>query len=165
MNKTVIWVVVLIAAAAVAAFYVWPSLNRYSIETGTDGVAFEVDGKTGKSWALRHTTKAAHKSRDIKKKPERILPNAEQAKVTGSAELSFGRFSGEVYNGSKWTITRIVFGVTATEESGSVRWARDHSENIVVGPRITRSFSGLTIEREGMKNAPYSIKEVYGYQE
>ena len=165
MNKTVIWVVVLIAAAAVAAFYVWPSPNRNNIETGTDGVASEVDGKIGKSLALRHSTKAAHKGRDIKKKPERILPNAEQAKVTGSAELSFGRFSGEVYNGSKWTITRIVFRVAEKEEDPSARMTRDFIKNIVVGPRITRSFSGLTIEREGMKNAPYSIKDVYGYQE
>ena len=62
INKTVIWVVAIIAVATVAAFYVWSSHNRFYIMTSSQGIAYEVDRKTGKSWALMGVEKVPQES-------------------------------------------------------------------------------------------------------
>ncbi len=163
MNKTVIWVVAIIASACVAAFYVWSSHNRYYIMTSSKGIAYEVDRKTGKSWALIGTRKIAQESPDIKEKSERPLPYAERAKVTGNASLSYGSFSGKIYDGSSWTITRIVINVTAKDEDGSVRWCRDLSDDLEISPLETGHFSVTVTGEHGIKDSPWYIKEVYGH--
>lgn len=165
MNKTVIWVTAIVAAAGVMAFWVYSSHNRYYIMTSSKGIAYEVDRKTGKSWALIGGRKIPQESPDIKEQPEQILPYAERAKVTGNAGLSYGSFSGKIYNGSTWTITRIVVNVTAKEQDGTVRWTRDFSDDVKISPLETGHFSVTVTGDEGVKDAPWNIKEIYGYHE
>ncbi len=165
MNKTVVWVVAIIAMATVVAFYVWSSHNRYYIMTSAKGIAYEVDRKTGKSWALIGNRKILQESPDTRHNPERPLPYAERAKITGNAGLSYGSFAGKLYNGSSWTITGIVVTVTAKEEDGAVRWSRDFSDGVNIAPLETGHFSVTVTGEHGVKDAPWTIKEVYGYPE
>ncbi len=165
MNKTTIWIAAIIAIAAVLAFYIWSSHNRYYIMTSSKGVVYEVDRKTGKSWALIGSRKIEHNSPDIKERSERPLPYAEAAKITGNAELGYGTFFGNIYNGSGWVVTRVVINVTAKEDDGSVRWSRDFSDDIMIKPLNTQSFSVKVTGEHGVKEAPWNIKEVYGYEE
>jgi hypothetical protein len=164
MNKTLILVVSIISIAIVAIFYVWSSHNRYYIMTSSKGIAYEVDRKTGKSWALYGDRKILQEGTDTRDKPEKPLPLAERSKITGNASLSYGSFSGKIYNGSSWTITRIVINVTAKEEDGSVRWSRDLSDNVKISPLETGHFSVIVTGDHGIKKAPWTIKEIYGYQ-
>lgn len=165
MNKTAIWIAAIIAAAAVVGFHIWSSHNRYYIMTSSKGVAYEVDRKTGKSWELIGGRKIEHESPDIKERPERPLPYAEATKLTGNAGLSYGTFSGRIYNGSGWVVTRVVVNVTAKEEDGAVRWSRDFSENVKIKPLGTGSFSVTVTGEHGIKDAPWGIKEAYGYED
>jgi hypothetical protein len=98
---------------------------------------------------------------------ERQFPFAELTKVTGNADfVNFAilhKFEGKLYNGSSWTITRVIFSVTAKEQNGSIRWQRDFSENITVPPLKVQSFSVDMTGNEGAK-AEWSIKQVFGYK-
>jgi hypothetical protein len=61
-----------------------------------------------------------------------------QSKVTGNASLSgFGSFSGSLYNGSDWTVTRVLFRVVAKEADGKVRWDRKFAHEMHVKPLST----------------------------
>lgn len=162
MNKTVVWVAAIIAAAAVAVIYIWSSHNRYYIATSSKGIAYEVDRKTGKSWALIGGQKIPQQGPD---KPGRPLPNDEKTKITGNARLSPGSFRGKIYNGSSWKITRVIINVVAKEDDGSIRWDRDLSVNVSIVPLATSKFSVLVAGDAGIKTAPWYIKQVFGYQE
>lgn len=165
MNKTAIWVTAIVAVAGVIAFWIYSSHNRYYIMTSSQGIAYEVDRKTGNSWALIGERKIQQESPDVKERQERPLPYDERTKVTGNAGLNYGSFSGKIYNGSTWIITRIVVNVTAKEQDGSVRWARDFSDDVKINPLETGHFSVTVTGDEGVKDAPWNIKEIYGYQE
>lgn len=162
MNKTIVWVAAIIAVAGVVIFYIWSSYDRYYITTSSKGIAYEVDRKTGKSWALIGGRKILQESLD---KPKRPLPGDEQIKITGNAELSYGWFSGKIYNGSSWTITRVIFKIIAKEDDGSIRWDRDFSKDVTIGPLETGKFKVLVTGDAGVKDVSWHIKQVFGYQE
>jgi hypothetical protein len=165
MNKTAIGIAAIIAAAAVVGFYIWSTHNRYYIITSSNGIAYEVDRKTGKSWVLFGGRKIEQESPDTQDRPEHPLPLAEKEKITGTAGLGFDEtFSGKIYNGSSWVVTRAVMNVTAKEEDGSVRWSRDFSADLKIKPLETASFSVAVTGERGIKLATWNIKEIYGYQ-
>ncbi len=89
MNKTAIWITTIIAVATVISFYLWASHNRYSIITSSEGLAYQVDRKTGKSWALIGDQKIEQNSPNVKEGPEFKLPLDEQMKITGNAGLNY----------------------------------------------------------------------------
>ena len=93
------------------------------------------------------------------------LPSDAASKVTGNAGLSYGLFSGRLYNGSDWVVTRVIISVTAKEGDGTVRWSRDFSEAVTIRPLTTESFSITVAGGEGLKEAPWGIKRVFGYKE
>lgn len=164
MNKTVVALAVVIAVILLVGFYIWSSHNRYYIMTGSEGVAYEVDRKTGESWMLYGGRKIPQEGPSSKRHQE-PLPHAEASKVTGNAALSFGSFSGKIYNGSSWTVTRIVINVTAKEADDTVRWSRDFSENVTVSPLSTESFYVSVTGAHDIKDAFWTIKQVFGYKD
>jgi hypothetical protein len=166
MNKTVIAVAAIVAVACLIAFYIWSSHNRYYIMTRSQGVAYEVDRKTGESWRLYKDRKIAQQGGGESRQKEQELPYAEASKITGEAGLSsYGLFSGKLYNGSDWTVTRVIVSVSAKEEDGTVRWSRDFSEALTIKPLTTVSFSVTVTGDQRIKEAPWNIKKVFGYKE
>jgi hypothetical protein len=165
MNKTVIAVAAIVAVACLIAFYIRLSHNRYYIMTGSQGVAYEVDRKTGESWMLYGYRKIAQQGGGESRQKEQELPYAEASKITGNAGLSYGLFSGKLYNGSDWTVTRVIVSVSAKEEDGTIRWSRDFSEALTIKPLTTESFSVRVAGEQGIKEAPWNIKKVFGYRE
>ncbi len=165
MNKTVIAVAAIVAVAFLIAFYIWSSHNRYYIMMGSQGIAYEVDRKTGESWRLYGNRKIAQQGDDESRQKEQELPYAEASKITGSAGLSYGSFSGKLYNGSDWTVTRVIVSVSAKEEDGTVRWSRDFSEALTIKPLTSMSFEVTVVGDQGIKEAPWNIKKVFGYKE
>jgi hypothetical protein len=140
MNKTVVAVVSILAAASLIGLYIWASHHRYYIMSGDRGVAYEVDRKTGESWMLYGEKKIPQQGGAESRHKEQELPSAEAAKVTGNAGLSYGLFSGKLYNGSDWVVTKVVVNVSAKEDDGTIRWSRDLSEAVTIRPLTTESF-------------------------
>ena len=165
MNKTVVAVVGILAAACLIGLYTWASHNRYYIMTGDQGIAYEVDRKTGESWMLYRSHKVPHRGGREDRHKEDQLPYPASSKITGNASLSYGVFSGELYNGSDWVVTRVLVNVSAKEDDGTVRWSRDFSETVTIKPLTTESFSITVTGGEGVKETPWTIKEVFGYKE
>jgi hypothetical protein len=92
-----------------------------------------------------------------------LVPTWEAAKITGNARLSgYGHFSGKLYNGSSWTVTKVIFRVTATEEGGATLWTRDLVENLEIAPLTTSEFSVSVTGDEGVKDVSWTIKEAFG---
>ena len=133
--------------------------------TGPGGIAYEVDRKTGQSWMLYGARKTAQQgnapSRGIVP-PVQQLPDVEVKKITGNAKIEYRKFGGRLYNGSNWRVTRIVVTLTAKEKDGSVRWARDYSENVTLPPLTTEDFSIEIIGDEGIGEANWVVKEAFG---
>jgi hypothetical protein len=166
MNKTVVLVVVIMSSAIVAGIHVWSLNNRYHMVTGMKGIVYEVDARTGKSWVLIGASKTLHEPpKPEKKKILRPLPHAESAKITGNGSFGFGSFSGKLYNGSTWNVARIKINVTATENSGSIRWSRDFVDEVAISPLEVGDFYVQVTGEQGIKNVSWFIKEIHGYPE
>ena len=164
MNKTAVSIAAILAVATVISFYIWSSHNRFYIMPSSQGFAYEVDRKTGRSWALIGANKIEQEMPDTKKRSERPFSDSEKVKITGNASLGYGSFSGKIYNGSELVVTRVVINVTAKEEDGSVRWNRDFSESVLIKPLETEAFSVVVAGDHGIEDAPWYIKEIYGYE-
>jgi len=164
MKKNAVWIIAILAVSIIAIFYIWSSHNRYYIINSSKGQAYEVDRKTGKTWVLTGGRKVEQKTPVYSDLQEKAFPYDQKSKVTGNAGLSgFGSFSGRIYNGSGWTVTRVVVNVKALEEDGSERWNRDFSANIKISPLKTEYFSVTVTGDHGNPNAKWYIKEIYGY--
>ena len=165
MNKTIVAVVGILATALLIGLYIWSSHHRYYIMTGDRGIAYEVDRKTGQSWMLYGGEKIPHEGGAESRHKEQELPYSDAAKITGNAGLSYGLFSGRLYNGSDWVVTRVVINVSAKEADDTIRWSRDFSEAVSIRPLSTESFSVIVAGGHGVTNAPWTIKKVFGYKE
>ena len=155
----------MLALTALGVFYIWSSHNRFYVLSGSQGIAYEIDRKTGETWMLRGGTKTPHKWPQPTAKTVEELPPFEIAKITGNAGLGSGLFSGKIYNGSSWTVTKIIVTVTAKDENGSTRWTRDFARDIQISPLTTASLYIEVTGEQGIKEAPWTIKNVWGYKE
>jgi hypothetical protein len=164
-NKTIIAVVGILAVAGLIAFYIWSSHNRFYILSASQGVAYEVDRKTGQSWMLRGARKIAQHGDEESHQKDQELPFEEAAKITGNAGIGYGYFSGKLYNGIAWTVTRVILSVSAKDASGTTKWSRDVSTSVSIKPLTTASFTIAVTGDEGIKEAPWNIKSVFGIRE
>ncbi len=94
------------------------------------------------------------------------LPADEQAKVTGNASFDYphGSFSGKIYNGSEWTITKFILRVVAKEKDDSIRWSRKFSKTMTIEPLSTSSFSISVTGDNGVSSCDWYIEEILGYK-
>jgi len=94
------------------------------------------------------------------------LPADEQAKVTGNASFDYGlgSFSGKIYNGSEWTITKFILRVVAKEKDDSIRWNRKFSKTMTIAPLSTSSFSISVTGDKGVSSCDWYIEEILGYK-
>lgn len=165
MNRTIVAVVAILAAACLIGLYIWTSQNRYYIMTGDRGVAYEVDRKTGQSWMIFGEDKIPHQQETKSLHNEQKLTAPASLLVTGNARLLNGSFRGKIYNGSDWTITRVVIKITAKEADGATRWSRNFSHSLTILPLSAEYFSFNVTGDEGVKDAPWVIDQVFGYKE
>ena len=109
----------------------------------------------------------------------RRLPAAEKAKITGNGEVDdiWEAFKANIYNGSTWTITRLVFTVTLRERekglmahlmpnpNATVRWRRDFAtNNVTIGSLEMGSIYIQVTDASGRHSTTWSIKEAFGYE-
>jgi len=164
-SKMILAVISILTVAGLVVFYIWSSHNRYYIMSGSEGRAYEVDRKTGQSWLLYGARKIEQQGDEESHRKDAELPFEQASKITGNASISYGSFSGKLYNGSEWTVSRAILSVTAKNESGTVLWTRDFSTSLNIKSLTTGSFDVSVAGDYGVKNVDWNIKSVFGYKE
>lgn len=169
MNKNLILVVTIIAVTCLIGLLIWTSNSRF-VGLSSGDQAFEIDKRTGKTWFLRGGSKIEQKvpGNEETKKEEMLLPPSEATKVTGNASISRyqDNFSGKIYNGSNWIVTRMIINITVKERDGSLRWSRDFSTSPSYGKCSSLSTSDFSVAitgGEGTVDVSWYIKQVFGF--
>jgi hypothetical protein len=106
-----------VAGAAVLAFAIYAFTHRYAIATGPDGVVYQTDRLTGKTWRVEGETfkEVVVATPTPNPNAPTELPTEEFIKIStkGDCVYKFGdwRFEGELQNNSDWFISKVKFRV------------------------------------------------------
>ena len=160
MKTTNLIIICVCITLLIAGILFWPTLYRYDkignaipirINRITGYTEYFADGKWNPEARQGKTT-------------IQTLPEFEQVNVTGKASLEYGTFSGDIYNGSEWTITELVFRVVAKEKDDSIRWDRKFKRSIIINPLSAKSFYIGQTGDEGVPSFYWDIEEALGYK-
>lgn len=148
----------------IAGILFWPTLYRYEKTTfGGDSFPVKINRITGQT-KMYYLGEWMAPLKNKKETKNMIFPYEERIKITGNASISYGSFSGKIYNGSDWTIKEIIFSVKLEEKDNSIRWDRKFKHVITVLPLSTSSFN-LDITGDGAHGSfGWQIEEVWGYK-
>jgi len=188
MNKNILLVILVIALAGVVSIYLWGSNNRYYMITNKAGHVYQLDKKTGNTWRMKYGVKIPIKEYEENNKIKEDIPikilNADSLSLVtgyGSLRKRSGYFSGEIYNGSKWTLKKLVIVISANEikeeekeyesEFGKILddilsdWERSFSVDVNIKPLSSGKFMFDVAGARRVKESNWIIKEAYGYIE
>jgi hypothetical protein len=145
----------------VVGVLVWPTPYRYERLRGKFGetVLVRINRLTGKAEEYVD-------GRWIAPKPERKpqpLPIGELAKLSGNAGFTgHGGFSGKLYNGTSWTITKITVRIVARGQRKEL-WDRRFATAIFAPPLSTGSILLNVTDDEGVVDFDWYIIDAEGY--
>jgi len=131
VSRSSFWLAVvgIVSLTLLLAYYLWLSNNRFYIVSGPEGVAYQVDRRTGKTWVIFGKKKVPN---DIKMEP---LPSLDLVKGFARVYFDSCSLSGEIYNESKdWFLARIEGRVST---GGSVVWESSFAVNFANNIDIT----------------------------
>ena len=166
MYRTTLIVMLVLIIAGLVVVYIWSSYNRFYILIGGDGIAYEVDRRTGETWKLADNQKILQQvpipEPEILEEP---LSLSDQLLITGNANFDSGKFAGSIYNGSPSTISRLTIHITAKEPTDAIRWSRDYAVPMTILPLTSEPFSINVTGSDYIYNYDWSIIEVMGYKD
>lgn len=167
-------------------FCAWIDSSRFYLANGKDGVVHKIDRKSGETWTMKNGS-------EIKQRREQELPSYEANKITGRGgyDRSYSyrspflesdkaqepsltsTFSGTLYNGTDWRITKIEFTLDNSKKVGTTgkdgkkieHWNRDFRTSVFLNPKGTGMFSFDTVEGHLNEAAEWGIRTAWGYQE
>mgnify|MGYP001106720057 CR=1 FL=1 len=163
--KTInLFIICVCVTLLIAGVLFWPTLYRYD-KIG-NSIPFRINRLTGYTEYFadgKWNPEEGHEKLTIQ-----TLPIDEKVKVTGNASFAYGykpeSFSGKIYNGSDWTITKFILRIVAKEKDDSIRWDRKFSESKTIKPLSTSSFSISVTGTEDVSSCDWYIVEVLGYK-
>jgi len=118
MQKTILGITALIVFGAVVAYCSYLDHNRYKVTSTSNGIAYEVDTKTGKSWMLAGATKTQQEDRIVVEKAAK-LPHEERTQLHGTAAVSnINYIECNIYNGSNYKVTELYVRDTVKNGAG-----------------------------------------------
>jgi hypothetical protein len=160
--KSILFTVSLVGLGFLGVF-VWPTVHKYDkLTLDGDTYPLRIHRITGKTEMFSGEWETVKETPPTPKSTK--LPPWDAAKVTGNASLSgYGSFSGKLYNGSSWHITRIIFRVTAKESDKSLRWDRQFDDKIKIAPLSTSKFFVSVIDDKNV-DFEWDIVEAWGYK-
>ncbi len=145
----------------------WPTLYRYDRLTG-DGVSvpMRIHRLTGSTqvfvngaWYKSGTSDTAFGER---------LPPSDLALLAGEGGFgytghSYGTtgFGVSLYNGSTWTLTRIIFEVSAIEPDGRVRWSRRFNKTETI-PSLSSKYIHIELGGAEDAKAGWKVEQAFG---
>jgi len=158
-------IIIICIALFLAGIIFWPTLYRYDkITISGNSFPVRINRLTGYTeyFTLNKWVPAEGQQKKIKgiKVPIEIL-----SEITGNASISYGAFSGKIYNGSNWTITNITFRVQVKEKDGNIRWNRKFNESIQITPLSTSSFSISVTGDQGIDTFDWDVVEALGFMD
>tara|TARA_Y100000310_G_C20256801_1_gene611730 strand:- start:64 stop:597 length:534 start_codon:yes stop_codon:yes gene_type:complete len=159
--------IIICATILLVGVLFWPTLYRYEKVTGVRGGSFpiKINRLTGYTEAFVGGKWEPEVGQE-EKKAIFPLPDIEKRKITGNA--SFGlyesSFKGKIYNGTDWTIMKLIVKIVAKEADGSVRWDRNFEERTHILPLSTKSLYFSVTGAEGVASHQWSIEEAFGYK-
>lgn len=166
-------------------FCAWSDNTRFYLANGKDGIVHKIDRKSGETWTIKNGA-------EIKQYKEQEIPSYVVRDITGrggydrhySYSSSFGgdkdkeaeltsTFSGTLYNGTDWHITRIEFSLHNSKKAGTTgkdgktieHWHRDFRTSISLGPKRNGSFSFDTGEGHLNEATEWGIRTAWGHRE
>jgi hypothetical protein len=102
------------------------------------------------------------------KPTERLFPPTEQSKVSGTGSF-FNVYHASIYNGSNWTITRVVLTIIGKSDwNANILWTRDFCAYPTMGRIRPLTAETCIVElpaRCQADDGALMIKEVYGYKQ
>ncbi|HSV72556.1 MAG TPA: hypothetical protein VLH79_02215 [Chthonomonadales bacterium] len=171
-QKAVVITTISLILGGLVGYWFYLAAHRYTlINAGSPGVAYQIDRKTGRTWMIRGGVKREQidpeQEKLINESLTQRLPVEAWAKVTGNAALSgySGTFSGRLYNGTEWIITRFVIEVKCMEADGSERWTRAFRVDQEIPPLTTEPFSFAVTGQQGDPKFEWSISDLFGRPE
>jgi hypothetical protein len=167
-NLTVVCVALLIAG-----IFFWPTIYRYE---KTSSTLIRINRLTGYTAYFAGNRWIGEQEPIASPTPKEVLPLSlgYLRQVTGTASLTrhqtlnLQMFSGDLYNGSDWTVSRVVFLVKAKRKDGSTLWERklEHEfsdiDAIALKPGKTSMFAIRTTVDTGLHSHEWSILEASG---
>lgn len=180
------WIIAGIFIVSISTFlsiWTWTNINRFSLSTGGDGLVHKIDRKSGDTWILRD-------GKFMKQHQSRPLPSYEVAEIEGRAGYDrdytqhrfttasdqkiplSAKFSGNLYNGSEWHITRVEVKIGNDKKAGTVGengkkiepWSRTFRAELSIGPKSNGTFLIDTIEGHLFEASQWEIREAWGYK-
>lgn len=163
MHKTSITVALIAAAAALLGWRMFLNNGRYDI-VSTQGMAYEVDHRTGTTWTLLPRLKEANQEPDaaVANRNLQPLPADEVQKLNAEAHFSAGSLYGKIYNGSGWRVKAVVFQIAAMDKDGKTRWTRRFRKYLMLLPLTTESLNMAVTADQGADSFHWQIVSAAG---
>lgn len=166
-------------------FRAWSESTRFYLVNGKDGIIHKIDRKSGETWAIKNGA-------EIKQHREQEIPSYEIAGITGRGGYDrainyipafsndntkdkepalTSTFSGSLYNGTDWHITKIEINLDNKEKVGTTgkngktieSWSRDFRTRVSIAPKENGRFSFDTGEGHWNEATEWSIRTVWGH--
>jgi hypothetical protein len=130
---------IICTALIICGILFWPTLYRYDkIKYGLRTLPIRVNRITGYTEILRLSGWRGVKVEKVIK----ALPIEEKDKIKSTGDFDGeGHYKYAVYNGSKWTITRIKLSILAKDNQGKIIWHKIYEKAINIKPFLTESYS------------------------
>ena len=81
MNKTLISIVITLSLLVIIIFVIYSQNTRYYIQTASEGVAYKIDRKTGKTWMIMGNTHALVGGKDNEGEYQKVKGNEKETAI------------------------------------------------------------------------------------
>jgi len=144
--------IIICVTLLIIGFFFWPTPYRYDlVKSGVNTYPLRIHRLTGDVEIFLYRP---GKWIPLKRKEPKIkkIPEKELSKITGVVLLENGYLKGKLYNGTNWTVTKIVLAVKA---KGDI-WDE-------VLQKMKRKEREASLDKERLKRFGFSDKEIEDY--
>lgn len=181
MRKTALVLVLaaMFCVTSIVIFYIWQSHNRFALQTTSETsstgaikrekiVGYQVDRVTGEAWRIDGTTRVKVDEASRALPPERkptYMPADYQSQLVGDGGFDDrGYFSGSIYNGSNWIVTKVTLRIAVKEANGKTRWDRLFDLNTRIEPKSTERFHIKVSGYSDIGSFTWNVDSASGYR-
>ena len=144
--------IIICVTLLIIGFFFWPTPYRYDlVKSGFATYPLRIHRLTGNVEVFFYK---AGKWIPLKRKEPKIkkIPEKELSKITGVVLLENGYLKGKLYNGTNWTVTKIVLAVKAKG---------DIFDEVL--QEMKRKEREASLDKERLKRFGFSDKEIEDY--
>jgi len=153
----------ILGIAGLFAYHMYLSNSRYQVIQTSRGVVYELDHQTGRAWVIRGDTKVESIDPAGPTK-QQTAPPALAARISAriGPSTSRGSFSGDIHNGTGWTLTELDLQLTLHFKDGD-SWSRLFRVDVSVKPFKSDHLSFDVAERREVEKFTWALVEAKGH--